>query len=89
MTTTVPCKFTAPDKQPCPAFSDDRNRHGYCFAHHEIYLHDCAVAYRRRRRKNQDSAEQWARSQRLDVEQMNRLSDALKLGESIILVDVQ
>jgi hypothetical protein len=83
------CQFKAPDKQPCPAYADDRNPRGNCFAHDEIYLHDCAVVFRKKARKDEGTAERWAVALALPVERIKQIAGQLRYGEQIILVDVQ
>lgn len=85
----MPCKFIAPDRQPCPAYEDERSPRGYCYAHEQIYLHDAAVAFRRRRRKDKPAAERWAQGNGLRVDLMNELADKLKEHERPYALEIQ
>jgi hypothetical protein len=85
----MPCKFAAPRRGPCPAFEDDRSPRGYCYAHEQIYLHDCAVAYRKKREQDKEAAIRWASSQRLNVDVMDALADALQPRERPYALEIQ
>lgn len=87
--TDVMCRFPAPNRAGCPAYADWRNARGYCAAHEQIYLHDCALAFRRKARKDPTAAERWANALRLPVDTLKKLAASLPKGERPIAVEVQ
>ncbi len=56
----VMCRFPASNRAGCPAYADSRNTRGYCSPHEQIYLHDCAVVFRRKAKRDPAAAERWA-----------------------------
>lgn len=87
--TTTPCVFVTAGQAYCPAFSDTRSTRGFCFAHEEIYWHDAAVVYRRKKRENETTAYLWAQRLGLSVEELQKRADALKQYERPIAIEVQ
>lgn len=85
----MPCSFKAPNKNPCPAHADVRSPHGYCFAHEEIYIHDAAITFRRKARKDVGSAERWALGLGLSVDRLKQLAETMARAERPIALEVQ
>lgn len=87
---TTPCAFpVSMEKAKCPAFEDARSPRHYCFAHEEIYLHDCAIAYRRKCRKDAAGADRWAERLALPLDRIKALADNFPRGERPIALEVQ
>lgn len=87
--TDVLCRFSAPNTSPCLAYADLRNAHSYCAPHEQIYLHDCAVAFRRKARTDPAAAERWANSLGLPVDTVKRMAASLRKGKRHIALEVQ
>jgi hypothetical protein len=82
-------KATIRDQMPCPCFADPKSTRGYCGPHEDIYLHDVAVAYKRKLRKDKHSATRWAESLGVSTKQLDTLIEGFGEYERAMLVEVQ
>ncbi len=85
----VMCRFSAPHRGPCLAYAYPHDARGYCSVHEEIYIHDCAVAYKRKARRDERLADRWAESMRVPVGRIKKLAATLPKGARFIGGEIQ